>query len=95
MNLFYYDKIRTIYCEKLSILDDEIFYITWDEIVSRLKMLNPVDNQINIYNINNVITHNENFLIAMLRNNIITLSSIFNLNKWLEWNILFSTSSSR
>ena len=92
-SLFYYRNIRTIYRDKLMIRDDEIEEYSWENVVSRLQSLNPSDNQINIFNMNAVISQNENFLIAMIREGIITIPSFFNLNRILEWNLLFAVVS--
>lgn len=95
INIYYYRNIKLIYNNQFEITDDELVEYDWEYIVNKIQKLNQIENQnnSNILNMNIVISQNENFLIALLHNKLIHIPSCFNLNKILEWNLLFAVIS--
>ena len=78
-------EIKKIYDEKLEILEKELKYYTWHEIVNII--LNKyTDPNLNIYTINAIICQEDNLMIYFLRHKLIDSSYISTL---LEINILY------
>ena len=78
-------QIKKIYDKKLEILEKELKYYTWHEIVNII--LNKyTDPNLNIYTINTIICQEDNLMIYFLRHKLIDSSYISTL---LEINILY------
>ena len=77
-----YSKIQKYYNTNLEINDDELEYITWNNVVNKFEKYN--NESIDIYKINSIILFNENYFNAIFDNNIIKINHLTNL---MEWNI--------
>ena len=77
--------IKNVFNTDLNIRDNKLQFITWDKIISRIKLIDT-DNTLNIYTVNNRITNQANIIISLLRSNYLTIP---NLSKFLEWNFIY------
>ena len=84
-NIILCKKIKNIYENKLEIIEKELKYYSWHEIVEIIisKFSNP---NLNIYTINSIICLEDNIMIYLLRNKIINTAYISSL---LEINIQY------
>lgn len=83
-NLIKYYAIRLYYRNNLNILDQELDSLEWCDIVD--KITKSVNTNLNICNINTVITTKDNYIMALLDNNIIKIGHLTHL---MEWNIIY------
>ena len=79
---FYY--IKLYYNNNLKIRDQELDNLEWHDIVDKISK--SINTKLNISNINTIITTKNNYIMALLDNNIIRLDHITHL---MEWNIIY------
>ena len=77
--------IRQIYKNVLNITDNQLKYLTWDNIVNII-LENDLSHNNNIYIINNKINKYNNVIISVFRSKLFTLPKI---SKLLEWNFIY------
>jgi len=82
--IYKYKKIKDYYNNNLRITDNQLDYIKWDTIVSKIGSYNA--ETIDIYKINSIILFYENYFNALFDNKIINIYHITNL---MEWNIQY------
>ena len=80
-----YRKIRNFYRDTLCIPEWMIQTIKWEEIVNKL-YLKYHNSNLNVYNIANRITIQDNYMISIIDNDVIKLDCITNL---MEWNLTY------
>jgi autophagy-related protein 9 len=80
-----YRKIGAFYKDTLSISEWMIQTIKWEEIVNKL-YLKYHNSNLNVYNIANRITIQDNYMISIIDNDVIKLDCITNL---MEWNLTY------
>ena len=99
----YYSHIKHIYLSRLNITDADLSHLKWSHIVDKLVLMinsdSNLNNQsnsstqsqksINIFNVNNVISKSNNFIIAFIRNGLIKIPEIFSTNKFVIMNMNF------
>jgi len=79
-----YSNIKKYYNNNLGIQDEELEYIKWENIITKIETYN--DEKINIYKINSIILFYDNYLNALFDKQIINISHLTNL---MEWNIQY------
>jgi autophagy-related protein 9 len=72
------------YYKTIDISEDEIHKLEWDAVINKIS--NKLDETLDIYYINNIITTKDNYLILLLEHNIIDL---YHLSELMEWNIRY------
>jgi len=77
-------KIKKYYNKKLLITDSQIISIQWSDVLDKIKMYENDD--IDIYVISSIIMAKDNYLIALLDNEVIKLSFMTAL---MEWNLKY------
>jgi autophagy-related protein 9 len=79
-----YSNIKNYYNNNLEIADEELEYIKWETVITKIEKYN--DEEINIYKINSIILFYDNYLNLLFDKKIITISHLTNL---MEWNIQY------
>lgn len=81
-----FKKIKYFYNDILEIGEDEIQFITWDEVINKTKSIYGNETNIDIYYITSRITSKDNYLVALFDHNIVEINHLTNI---MEWNIIY------
>lgn len=81
---YIFSNIRKFYTNNLKIRDSELEYLEWKEVLEIYK--ESVNNEVNPYYINAIITTKDNYFTALLDNKIIRP---IHLNSLFEWNLIY------
>ena len=81
---YIYSNIKKFYTNNLKIRDSELEYLEWKEVLDIYR--DSVNNDINPYYINAIITTKDNYFTALLDNKIIRP---IHLNSLFEWNLIY------
>jgi autophagy-related protein 9 len=81
---YIFSNIRKFYINNLKIRDSELEYLEWNEVLDIYK--ESVNNEVNPYYINAIITTKDNYFTALLDNKIIRP---IHLNSLFEWNLIY------
>ena len=81
-----FKKIKYFYNEILEIGENDIQFITWDEVIEKTKSIYGNETNIDIYYINSKITSKDNYLVALFDHNIVEMNHLTNI---MEWNIIY------
>jgi autophagy-related protein 9 len=79
--------IYNFYTDVLTISSNELHTMSWSKIINKISTINDVD--ISICNITNKILRKENYLIALIKNNIIKTPYTYMYTRQLELNIKY------
>lgn len=83
-DMYIYKNIKKFYKNNLKIRDTELEYLKWSEILEIYK--DSVNNEINPYYVDSIISSKDNYFIALLDNKIVRPH---HLNSLFEWNLIY------
>jgi autophagy-related protein 9 len=83
-DVYIFSNIKKFYKNNLKIRDAELKYMEWNEVIEIYK--DSVNNEINPYYVDSIISSKDNYFIALLDNKIIRP---YHLNSLFEWNLIY------
>jgi hypothetical protein len=89
--IYSYREIRRIYRDRFDINDGDLLDYSWSDIVGKLQTLS--NGATPVYSVNAMITRSDNFIIALVRSDMLYIPRYINFSRILEWNILFAVIS--